>query len=128
MMMQSVCVAVASLDQSWAVRSLPGLSVPVMKATLEERSRWVSEMPAYAADPEGDGMPGTISKGIFRVGEGLDLFGPPGEKKRIAPLQSGNDEPLLGEDHQLGVDGLLREKLSSPYLLPTLRNSAPGRA
>ena len=42
----------------------PARVVALTNVTLEARSRWVTEMPAYAVAPSGDGTPGTTSNGM----------------------------------------------------------------
>src|SRR5687768_18487779 len=59
---QIASVAVASLRHDSGDHSLPARSLPVMNVTLDDSSRCVSEMPAYALVATGEETPGTISK------------------------------------------------------------------
>ena len=91
-----------------AASRLPSALWPETKVTAEASLRWVSGMPADAAQPRAAVTPGTIATGRARCAQRLDLLAAAAEDEGIARLQAHHRLAGAHAADQLGVDLVLR--------------------
>jgi len=103
MITQRVWVAVASLDQSWAVRSLPGLSVPVMNANARRKVAVGERDARVRGGARRRGHARNDLEGNVRTGERLGFFGSPRETEVDLRLSTARRRDPLGKMDELGV-------------------------
>ncbi len=111
-------------------KSAPARVAALTKVTLEARSRWVSEMPAYAAAPSGEGTPGTTSNGTPAAARLSASSDPRPKRKGSPPLSRTTLRPARASSTSAAsiAPWLACLDPASPPRLPTQRTSAPARA
>ena len=77
-------------------RSFSGFSCPVMKVTAEDRSLWVSGIPAYAGAAIAEVTPGTISNSMPAEASSSASSPPLAEYERVSALEPHDGLALSG--------------------------------
>ncbi len=99
-------------------KSAPARVAALTRVTLEARSRWVSEMPAYAAAASGEGIPGTTSNGTPAAARCSASSEPRPKRKGSPPLSRTTLRPARARCDQGLIDGALARLLGAGIASP----------